>query len=65
MLKAFKLVGRVTRFHATFVSIAVIVARGGRFGDPKASKALAEIFVVLFPRKSVELKHKHTSGIMK
>lgn len=45
--------------------MAVIVANGGRFGDANASNALAEILVVRFPRYSVELKHKQTSGIMK
>jgi hypothetical protein len=45
--------------------MAVMVAKGGRFGDAKASKALAEILVVLFPLNKVELKQRHTSGIIK
>src|SRR2546423_12331783 len=65
MENAAKAVGRVTRSQDTSMSIAVIVASGGRFGEPNASNALAEIFVVLFPRNNFELKHRHTSGIMK
>ena len=65
MLNACREVGRLTKFQATLVLMAVIVAKGGKFGEPKASKALADIFVVLLPLKRVELKHRHTSGIMK
>ncbi len=55
----------MTKFQETLVSIAVIVAKGGRFGEANASNALAETLVVLLPLNNVELKHKHTSGIMK
>ena len=65
ILNACRDVGRLTKFHVTSVVIAVIVASGGRFGEPNASKALADILVVLFPRNKVELKQRQTSGIMK
>jgi len=41
------------------------LARGGRLGDPKASRAEALIFLLLFPRKSLLLKNSVTSGIIK
>ena len=40
-------------------------ASGGKLGEAKASKALADTFVARFPRKILELKHRQTSGIMK
>src|SRR5271170_3082880 len=45
--------------------MAVIVAKGAKLGEAKASNALADILVVRLPRKRVELKHRHTSGIIK
>ena len=65
MLKASRDVDLDTRPHSTLVSIAVILAKGGKFGDAKASNALAETLVVRLPRNKVELKQRHISGIMK
>ena len=65
MLNASRVVGRDTKFQFTLVSIAVIVAKGGRLGEAKASKELAETLVVLLPLNKVELKHRQTSGTMK
>ena len=65
MLNGFNVTGRVIKLQATEVSIAVMVAKAGRFGEAKASNALADTLVVLLPLNKVELKHRHTSGIMK
>ena len=65
MLNAWSDVDLVTKFHATVVSIAVILAKGARLGDANASNALADTLVVLLPRNKVELKQRHTSGIIK
>ena len=65
MLNGSSVVGRKTWFQLTLVSIAVIVARAGMLGEPNASNELAETLVVRLPLNKVELKHKHTSGIMK
>jgi hypothetical protein len=39
------------------------VANGARFGESNASKSTAFIFTHLFPRKSLLLKNKQTSGM--
>src|SRR5215469_17603055 len=47
------------------VLVDVISARGGKFGLANASNSSADIFVVLLPRNSLELKRRQTSGIIK